>query len=1530
MRKTRIFLALTALLIAILCCFVGCSSCKGESELTVTFNENRTAEIGKEYNPQISVSEGAELKSVKLTNAAGKNIILSQTYSFIPDEFGYYYYEVIAQSSKERQTFNFTLQVVDTEAPVVVNKPSTSKQIELGMYTEFNTDLEQIIVTDNYLEMLDFVTKKVVSISGNGKVEEKAVGYEKYFFDRVGEYNVKVELKDLAGNVSYVEYTLEVVDTVAPVINAYELNYAWLVDGKVEIPKVKATDLSSITESVTAKLNGSPLEIENGKVFASVGDVIEVVYTAKDESLNESIKTTKLKVLEYGKLMDKKDSELNTLFVADSGLMEYDDGLLYLNDAKKDVFGWREGSFNFGSVKAFSGISLRLVNYQYSAVDVTVIAVSGEVEKPIGMLKLAGKTDTLEEKVFILDLTKSELDKVDGWRFSVVSSDSVCISLKGMEYTTFADPYVEVSISDSYNLGDAFVYSVNKNGYEISEVSVTLTNMGTESVSLNANDEYEFSVAGDYVVDFTVDVGSKAFVVSKNFVVTDTGSAVILEKSFIGGRVGNEYELPNLTGASISLKDSQGKDVSVTNNKFTPQISGTYTATYLVGTKQIVRTFYVSDKREISFETSAEISVEKAYNGGFEFLNTENATSGKYSARVNVKGSSYAGYLLQQPITINGNVNFVKATLLANVSGTVKLGFVINNGNTILTTSDVQVVCGENDLALVLGKELANVYTDLVVNGIYLYNQSVYDNLFYIDSITFEQKTTVEQSEVIKSDFNAVYVEKNGSIIIPNVIGCDIKLIDTVSVKIFNSSSQEIKTAGIGTKLSLDGLAVGEYSIKYFINACGKEYESALPLIICEQLLSGSIKMGTYYTQTAFELPQVELVSGAFGETELSGAVTTKYYKLQGGTEWIEGNDEVTFDKTGYVDLKYSIAVNDAKTVLFDSIYVHQKGVHLDFEKWANGDHMGYKYGYGQDPNYNTTPTDMPSVISTDWAYDGLYSMKVVAHTGYTNVSGAVCAIQAEQSLSIGFEADMVVFWAYSEGDRSSSILRVDNYDWNWASANLQIKKGVHKYVLPLSQSVNSFKRLVFELGRNESFYIDNVYFVKSAEIKYTDVQGKQYDRINGITVTKPELLSASDIAFSKEEVNSAKFSIEVFDGKDTITYYFEDDKQTLDLDLKKGKYEFTYKVIIGEYKASSTTYKVSVRDFECEFIQPKTIFESGVLSRLDLPKTAVEGVTIKAYSRVQNASEWTELNVVDGKALVTFNGAGNYELKFTAVKGEYQEQETYQVLVRAENSIADFEMNEDGSHVTDNGIISEKHGYISDKWSYDGNYSFRISTKGHDYAFVYFMDYEYYLQTGNPIGEKALNSASNAITMWINADNAIKDFQIDVYTTPLGESKPVRLKSQVVDVQKGVNAYTFIFEKSFNKLYGFGFEVHYSKCNNFYIDGVCSIKLDIEMPEIKTSVYQGGVIAFSEISADIDGKKLNVNVEYKLNDGDYTEVTANNGKYSIQATTIGTIQIRITLSDDSSFETVYNYIVEVKDSAEDSFVGDMTWQEPN
>ena len=1527
MRKTRIFLALTALLIAIMCCFVGCSSCKGTAELSVTFNENRTAEIGKEYNPQITVSEGAELKSVKLTNASGKNVVLSQTYSFTPDEFGYYYYEIIAQSSQARQTFNFTLQVVDTEAPVVVSKPSTSKQVELGMYAEFEADLEQIIVTDNYVETLDFVTKKVVSISGNGKVEEKSTGFEKYFFDCVGEYSIKVELKDLAGNVSYVEYIINVLDTVAPVINAYELNYAWLVDGKVEIPKIKATDLSPITESVSAKLNGNLLEIVNGKVSANVGDVIEVVYTAKDESLNETIKTTKLKVLEYGKLIDKTDMKLNTLFIAESGLVEYDDGLLYLNNAKEDVFGWKENSFNFGSVKDFSGISLKLINYKYSAVDVTVMAVIDGVEKPVGLLRLAGKTNTLEEKVFVLDLTKSGLDCVDGWKFSIVSTDSVCISVKEMEYTTFADPYVEVSTSGSYNLGDSFVYTINKNGYEISEVSIALNKIGAESVLLKVNDKYEFSVAGEYVADFAVDVGSKVFVVSKNFVVADNGNAVILEKSFIGGRVGIDYELPNLVGATVSVKDSQGNDVLITNNKFTPQICGTYVATYTVNNKEIVRTFYVSNKNEISFETSAEINVEKSYNGGFEFLNTENATRGKYSAKVNVKGSSYAGYLLQEPITISGNVNFVRATLLANVSGTVKLGFVINNGNSILTTSDVQVVCGANDLALVIGKALSDVYTDLIINGIYVYNQSVYDNLFYIDSITFEEKTTLEQSEVIKADVNAVYVEKNGSIIIPNVFGCDTKLIDSVSVKVVDGNSQVIKTAGVGAKLSLDGLEVGEYIIKYLINACDNEYDCTLSLIIREQLLSGKIKAQTYYTQTAFNLPEPELVSGTFGDTDLSNAVTTKYYKLQGGSEWIECDEEVTFDKTGYVDLKYSIAINDAKTVLFDSIYLHQKGVHLDFEKWENGDYLGYKYGYGQDPNYNTTPTEMPSVVSTDWAYDGTYSMKVVAHTGYTNVSGAVCAIQAEQPLSIGFDADMVVFWAYSEGDRSSSVLRIDNYDWNWASANLQIKKGVHKYVLPLSQSVNSFKRFVFELGRNESFYIDNVCFVKSAEIEYTDIEGKQYDRINRITAVKPELKSASDIAFSKEEIASAKFGIDVYDGKDTITYYFDNDKDTLDLDLKKGKYEFTYKVVIGEYVAKSETYKVTVRDFECEFIEPKTIFESGVLSELSLPITSVEGATIKVYSRVQNANEWAELNIVDGKALVTFNGAGNYELKFTVTKGEYKEEEIYQVLVRAENSIADFEINEDGSHVTDNGIISEKHGFISDKWSYDGNYSFRISTKGHDYAFVYFMDYEYYLQTGIPVGEKTLSSESNAITMWINADSPIKDFKMDVYTTPLGESRPIRLKSQVVDLQKGVNMYTFVFEKSFNSIYGFGFEVHYSNCNNFYVDGIRSVKIDVEMPEIETSVYQGRTITFEEISANIEDKKLNVKVECKLNDGDYTEITANNGKYIIQTATIGTIQIRITLSGDG-FESIYNYTVEVKDAAEDSFVGDMLWQE--
>lgn len=931
---------------------------------------------------------------------------------------------------------------MDTEAPVVVEKPNTAKQIELGMYTDFETDLENIVVSDNHTQMNAYITKRAVGISFNGQYQENLDGYKQYFFDKSGEYTVNVEIKDLAGNVGYTEYLLKVIDSTAPVIKAFPLNYAWLKDGKVKLPSIEINDLSTVTETVVAKLNEQVLTIQDGMVSASVGDVIDVTYIVEDQSGNQAKTTTKLKVLKYGQLIDNTDTELNHLFVADSGVIEYDNGILYVNNGNNDVIGWRENAFNFGSVREFGGISLSLVNYQYSEVAITVIAVNANQAKPVGLIKVAGRTIDVEEKTYTIDLTKTGLDKVDGWLFSVSSSDSISVSINQMEYTTFADPYAQVNVSDSYILGEKFDYTLIENGVEISDISISLKLDGTEIAVLGINDEYEFAQSGEYVAEFAIDVGYKQFIITKSFTVGSSGSEITFDKAFDGGRVGEEYTLPSSNVGTVSVKDGQANLVNLTQNKFVPQTSGTYVATYVANGNEVVRTFYVANSNEISFETTSERAVKDNFNGGLDFVNTQYVGSGKLAAKAVVPASSRVGYTLENGIDLLGNVNFVNATLYANVDGTIKLGF-ITDGK-VLETSDIRVVKGLNNLGLVIGQSLSDNYENFTFDGIYIYNQSVYDNVIYIDGIEFKQKTAVSQAEIINADINVVYAEKDGHFIVPNVINSDIRLVDAITVEIVDNNNDLISASNIGAKVSLQGLSVGDYTVKYRIRACEQNYVHTIQLKIQEQLLSGTIDLENYYTNTQFVLPDPQLLSGVLSDSELSDATISKYFKLMSGLEWINGDDAIIFDNTGYVDLKYTVNYGDIKAVLYDSIYIHEKGVHLDFEKWADGEHLGFKIAYGLETNGN-----IPSVISTDWAYDGTYSMKVVAHTGYTNVSGAICEIKEDEitaeevpAIPIGFEADMVVFWAYSEGDRSSSILRIDNYDWNWVSANLQIKKG--------------------------------------------------------------------------------------------------------------------------------------------------------------------------------------------------------------------------------------------------------------------------------------------------------------------------------------------------------------------------------------------------------------------------------------------------------------------------------------------------------
>ena len=68
-------------------------------------------------------------------------------------------------------------------APTVISVPK-DKLVEVGTYTDFDSDMESILITDDNQEQLPYVTKKPISIKIGNKIEENASGFTTYRFWR--------------------------------------------------------------------------------------------------------------------------------------------------------------------------------------------------------------------------------------------------------------------------------------------------------------------------------------------------------------------------------------------------------------------------------------------------------------------------------------------------------------------------------------------------------------------------------------------------------------------------------------------------------------------------------------------------------------------------------------------------------------------------------------------------------------------------------------------------------------------------------------------------------------------------------------------------------------------------------------------------------------------------------------------------------------------------------------------------------------------------------------------------------------------------------------------------------------------------------------------------------------------------------------------------------------------------------------------------------------------------------------------------
>lgn len=1474
-------------------------ACREENQtLSYGFNENLTAELNIPYNPQITVGEGTSIASVELYDANGIFLDTAENYVFTPDEIGDYYYRVVFQNNGENTTVNKTVTVRDTVAPTVTQTLTTPVEAELGAYDGFAENLKNIAVSDNNVKALGQIVKKAVAITLGTTVYENPNGISSYLFSEVGEYTVKVAIFDISGNLTYTEYKIKVADSVAPVVSGEVLYYAWAnAENKVVIPTVNVSEISTYSLAVSATKNGETVAITDGKVTAQENDVLTLTYTATDENKNVSSFITTLKVLERGQLIDANDGAATAMLTAEGAIEQSGGKITLYNEKNNDTLAWKEASYNFGNTSEYSAIAFTLENYAVSEVKLLLSATQNGERIYVGGTTLAPTDGTAITCLF--DITKFGLNEVSSWQIEAQSGSNIYLALTEAKLVPFENDYFTVEgLKINYKAGESLYFDAIRCADDtIREYSFKVN--GGESKG--AGERYIFATAGTHTVSFTVDVGNKIFTADYTVTVEGTAGTVSLNSSFVTGTVGTEYTIPvaTLNGQALqSTVSVNGETVTLQNGKFTPVQAGKYTVEYQLNGETLEEyAFAVEAKGAIDFENATAFEFVNTYGDVQKNCDEAYVTSGLTSAKLQLPANGKVGFVLKTPVALTENANFVTASIYANVAGTAKVQLLVGESLIPYESGALTLSRGNNTIAFPLNENLKNAS----VYGIVLYNYNKYNNIFFLDNVRLVGEWSL--TEVFATPNASYKAEQGGEFIFPKLTVCDSGVLKEVTVSLSGNGLTEPIIFTQNARLSLTAISAGDYTVTYTAkDIFDGTHEISFVLQVGKNALSGSLSLGTYYVGEEIELAQVRLESSVYDKTQLQNATVTKYYRPENGMRWDVVPQTLKFDATGTYQFRYVITVENSKLMLEADTYIHNPDVHIDFEKYAGGDHMYYV----GDTSF-TTPEELAP--SDYWSHDGKYSCKMYGRVGWEWENGVRMGMER---LDFDYPIDTVVFYGYSDYDLSPTYMFIGHSGIK-SKGNVDIERGEHKYVVFMDVEDKQLSRIQefgFMIWENDAFYIDDLYFTRAADVQFESVDGNNYTVGNAISFAQPAIVSYDDKIFTEADVTNASYTLEItIKGGKKTTYTFTSGKA--DVTLPKGEYTVRYIAQIGE-KVYDSTQTISVRGFEADFITPDIVYNAGVSYELQITDTLANGTTLEVYYQADGNEEWTALPVSNNMATLLINKSGSYQLKYLAKNNGQQEERIYPIDIRHKDVLFDFELQENGLHHGINDATVFQEYTLSNSWSKNGNYSLYMPDVYNEPGLVGVL-----LQ-GDGI---QLDGEYKYVGMWIKAD---KWTLTDLVLT-IRQDQNTLISSKPITVPVGEGYYLFEMNDTFHAVTEFGFNLHYAFRKAFSVDIVQAYK-EFEIASLPSGVNQNTSLTIE--MPKVDGKPCEyaTSVKYiQTGEQEYTKVEMKDGKYTFTLTKEGLATVLLEIEINGGVYT-YEYYIIVRGIVEDPYVDDMPW----
>lgn len=927
-------------------------------------------------------------------------------------------------------------------------------------------------------------------------------------------------------------------------------------------------------------------------------------------------------------------------------------------------------------------------------------------------------------------------------------------------------------------------------------------------------------------------------------------------------------EISLITGANVKyVPVENAKDITgfsfeaVSDRRIKLKINGVSFAA-VTGGNEVNETLKSDPKQTIDVSDDAVYNLKTSEGNAFT-----KKSSDVFGSNANVMCSAISAYSVNSGVFSKSvaaqDVNYTEISVYSPTFARVTFGLIVNGNKTVFINA--RLVKGVNAVkAYVVNPEIKSI------DGLSFKNNEAYDVEVYVGAINFYKQTAVSDSEVFLSGVGAVTLKYGERLVVPEIINFNAKAISALRITLKKSSTIVATGLSVGENFDIYSLnsPTGAYKLVYSVtDVFGEKHEKTVNVTARSKEFYPEIRITEdYYTGDLIELPD-PVITGSLYNTHASEVKVNKYYRVEGGTQWLSADEGFRVYSNMYVDVKYSVYVEGVVSEIAEkTVYVHGKDVTFDYEQMADGTHLGVADDY--DPNYRAT-------ISSNWSHDGKYSLFMQSGKYFDIFAGMIFP----GGVKLDKTCNAVIFYAYSEKDVTGPVSIGVATEKGWSEDYVNIKKGEHKYIVPLPREFSAFTKFGAQIKRGEDYYIDSVTFDRLLDLDL-NISDDSIISNKEFSLARPTITAYSRAAFNAKQVKGAQYTVEIVNERgETSDYTFKTNE--LKLTLSKGRYDLTYKVTVAGFTFSEKV-TISVTDLPVKFFTPQTGFNANTEYAFKMPE--VTGVTADKKLEYKRADDTEWLIATDGK--ITFNTFGKYQLKFTVSAGEKSDFKIYNAVVRDAYTLLDLELDAEGNHYgwfnnPYERVASDTE--VSDEWSADGDYSLKVIPIMDSWAGV---DYR---GAGK---SKELPEECGFIEFWMKASVTVSSYELEVRGGGITATAKFNRKA-------GEHKYSVQLSKKIKTIDGYLIFRSKAEYGTFYVDAVKFFNVKLDFP---TDIPTAATVNKQLTVSDMPVENGTVIVKYKnASDADYKIANKVEGGYAVTFTELGMGEIVYTVNTQNA-----------------------------